>query len=94
MTNEKALEEFKWHKRCAEYKDESYCDCVAVEEVDLAISALEKQVAKKVTWNSEGKCFCPGCNTVLGDEVVYEDRTKYCNVCGQHLDWDKPNWRV
>lgn len=53
---------------------------------DLAISALEKQIPKKVNislkgttdWNT--KCRCPNCHSMVS-------HGKYCSNCGQALDW-------
>lgn len=53
-----------------------------VEAAKLAISALEKQIPKKVTY--EG--FCPNCNTQY--PLYPPSLNKYCGNCGQKLDWD------
>ena len=53
---------------------------------DTAISALEKQIPKKVNislkgttgWNT--KCHCPNCRSFIS-------KGKYCSECGQALDW-------
>ena len=53
-----------------------------VEEIEMAINALEKQIPKKPTpyKGFEGKCTCCG--------VIFLDRsTNYCGNCGQALDW-------
>ena len=52
----------------------------------MAISALEKQIPKKVNislkgttgWNT--KCHCPICHSMVS-------HGKYCSNCGQALDW-------
>ena len=58
-----------------------------VEEIKMAITALEKQIPKKAhislhgttDWNT--KCRCPACRKdVFGTQ-------KYCGNCGQALDW-------
>lgn len=52
----------------------------------MALSALEKQIPKKVNislkgttgWNT--KCHCPNCHSFISNG-------KYCSECGQALDW-------
>ena len=53
---------------------------------EIAISALEKQIPKKVNislkgttgWNT--KCYCPNCRSLIS-------KGKYCYECGQALLW-------
>ena len=54
---------------------------------ELAIDALEKQIAKEVTHEATiQKCHtCPNCKNVL-DRF---DKTLYCCFCGQNLDWSE-----
>lgn len=55
--------------------------------LDIAISALEKQIPKKVNislkgttgWNT--KCHCPNCHSMIS-------HGKYCSDCGQALDFN------
>lgn len=57
-----------------------------IEIWETAISALEKQIPKKVNislkgttgWNT--KCHCPNCHSMIS-------HGKYCSNCGQALDW-------
>ena len=57
-----------------------------IECESLIISALEKQIPKKVNislkgttgWNT--KCHCPNCRAFISNG-------KYCYECGQALDW-------
>ena len=60
--------------------------------VNLAISALEKQIPKKVKqYNDksifiyEGVFYCPSCQ----EDVSMDDI--YCCQCGQSLDWEEEN---
>ena len=54
---------------------------------ETAISALEKQIPKKVNislkgttdWNT--KCHCPNCHNMIS-------HGKYCSNCGQALDFN------
>ena len=62
------------------------------DSIDLAISALEKQIPKKVKqYNDksifiyEGVFYCPSCQ----EDVSMDD--VYCCQCGQSLDWEEEN---
>jgi hypothetical protein len=68
-------------------------DC---EALDKAISAVKKTIPQKVTHEATlyKCCTCPNCKNVvdkftdfLGEKVRV--RIKYCNFCGQALDWSK-----
>ena len=52
---------------------------------NLAISALEKQIPKKVV-KAEYDYNCPIC----GYEYLVNE--KYCANCGQRLNWDDKEW--
>lgn len=62
-------------------------------DFDRAINALEKQIPKKVKAEKYmyGKTYhCPNCNIFVG----YNDDLslpKYCQCCGQALDWGQEN---
>lgn len=55
----------------------------------LAISALEKQIPKKVV-EDKNIYLCPNCGasaeTDCGDDML-DYRLNYCDNCGQKLDW-------
>lgn len=66
------------------------------EPLQLAISALEKQIPKKAEKLTAGEPIkignitfgkgtsiyeCPGCGTLIARHYVY------CNGCGQAIDW-------
>ena len=61
----------------------------------LAISALEKQVPKKVTYDYVlNETRCPECKTIFGYAEEGEDDeyyAPYCYECGQCLDWEEEN---
>jgi formate dehydrogenase maturation protein FdhE len=63
--------------------------------VNLAISALEKQIPKKVTYDyGLNETRCPECKTIFGYAEEGEDDeyyTPYCYECGQCLDWEVEN---
>ena len=66
------------------------------ESVDMAIKALEKQVAKKPSFEGDGydpdgnlvydTWICPCCEKHY--EVDYEEYD-YCPSCGQRIDWSE-----
>lgn len=65
------------------------------ETLNMAISALKKQIPKKPHfegdgyWNGElvyDTWVCPNCDT---DYEVEADKHKYCPNCGQKIDWSE-----
>ena len=83
MYNEEAIKMLKqWNEDLSPYEDEKE----GIECHNIAISALEKQIPKKVNislkgttdWNT--KCHCPNCHSVVSNG-------KYCSNCGQALKW-------
>lgn len=55
------------------------------EALDVAIQALEKQIAKKPDFTEDKEfALCPCCN---GNGLA--DKQKYCDNCGQKLDWSE-----
>ena len=64
--------------------------------LDIAISAIEKQIPKKPINVEKHYYECPCCKQDLGvsddDIFVYENPIKnYCDNCGQALDWGYTN---
>ena len=68
-----------------------------IEACKMGIQALEKQMPKKVIWESakNGKIYafywacCPNCGNDICDEDNVE--LKFCTDCGQALDWSDEN---
>ena len=56
-------------------------NCPECNAMELAISALEKQIPKKP--DLDDGVYCPCC---LHEFKVYS-ATRYCPNCGQALDW-------
>jgi hypothetical protein len=55
------------------------------EAKNMAIQALEKQIPKKPDFTEDKEfALCPCCN---GKGLL--DRQKYCDNCGQKLDWSE-----
>ena len=60
------------------------------EAMRMAIQALEKQVLMKVKNSGERIPFewhCPACGELLCDDGYKDTYIKYCEHCGQKLDW-------
>lgn len=77
MTNEEAIIDIR----------ENIQHIVGGKSLDIAISAIEKQIPKKINislkgttdWNT--KCHCPDCHSIVS-------HGKYCFNCGQALDFN------
>lgn len=60
---------------------------------NMAIESLEKQIPKMIIYQESEKCYkCPTCKTPADmdndDLYVYGiEPPKYCDKCGQALDW-------
>ena len=91
MTNEEALNRFKWkYSLTKDYNDphweggERREHSEWVEQLEIAIKALEKQIPKKVNvtkYDIGGNdCFC-SCGNKLSNG------SEYCDMCGCKLDW-------
>ena len=61
-----------------------------IKSLDMAISALEKQIPKKCRL-FKGTCFCPNCKRLFGKyenlKTFIQNVMPYCKHCGQALDW-------
>ena len=80
--------------------ENAYINMCSVEEMNIAIKALEKQIPKKPIVNSEiyhyvdyEELFCPCCKSRiiarLDGEFIAGKKQKYCHECGQALDWSE-----
>ena len=73
------------------------------EALDMAISALEKQIPKKprhidknATFDGNWKKVCPACGRVLMERITTQEEsypeiynhTPHC-ICGQAIDWEE-----
>ena len=60
------------------------------EAMRMAIQALEKQVPMKVKNSGERipfEWYCTACGELLCDDGYKDTYIKYCEHCGQKLDW-------
>lgn len=69
------FEECLWDGKCNE-------DCPECNAMEVAISAIEKQIPKKP--DLDGGIYCPCC---LHEFKENYDTTSYCPNCGQAIDW-------
>ena len=53
---------------------------------EMAIKALEKQIPKKPRFYAHNY-YCSVCDNLVGNNEFEWKRFKYCDVCGQKLDW-------
>jgi hypothetical protein len=63
--------------------ENAYTNMCSVEEMNIVIEALEKQIPKKVN-KILNKVVCPTCKT-------FAELSPYCRYCGQALDWSENN---
>ena len=96
MTNQKAIRLIRNLPTMCEFTDaygEPIDSDAYYEAVDMAISALEKQIPKEPavmidTW------ICPRCHNgieyqfLLGDNVLFHEFHDFCTKCGQAIDWE------
>lgn len=79
MTYEQTREQF-----LLAWNSNAYLNMCESDDMHNAIVALEKQIPKKVIFQSgfKGLRYCPCCNVrFIGWGM------KYCGECGQALDW-------
>ena len=85
MTYEEAIENLKYliSDDCTDTQHDF------VEEIRIAIEALEKQIPKKPL-HMHKNYYCPICKEdgwMLWDDAIPNDMDKYCGICGQAIDW-------
>ena len=70
MTNEEAIIDIR----------ENIQPIIGGKSLDIAISAIEKQIPKIVR-KTKNEIVCPTCGTLVGS-------SPYCRYCGQKLSWE------
>ncbi|MEE1046915.1 MAG: hypothetical protein U0M60_05770 [Clostridia bacterium] len=92
MTNEEAKALFEEDLKDGKCND----DCPECNARELAISALEKQIPKKVTHEATlyKCCTCPNCKNVVDEFTEFMGNRcrvtpTYCKYCSQALDWSE-----
>ena len=86
MTEREAVEKLKNMRLFMQLEDNKN-ECKFTEDDykanEMAVQALEKQVPKKPDFTEDKEfALCPCCN---GKGLL--DKQKYCDNCGQKLDW-------
>ena len=89
MTEREAIEKLKNMRLCMQIEDENN-DCKFTEDDykanEMAVQALEKQIPKKPIFYAHDY-HCSVCNSLVGNNEFEWKRFKYCDTCGQKLDW-------
>ena len=73
MSNEEAIIDIR----------ENIQPIIGGKSLDIAISAIEKQIPKKPR-KTRTEIVCPTCATLIGS-------SPYCRYCGQAIDWSDTN---
>lgn len=84
MNAQEALETIKY-----EVNEEGHCGYIE-DELRLAMTALEKQIPKKVIlgYDEQDSICCPNCKGEIAEMDDYDYyKHNYCPDCGQALDW-------
>lgn len=97
MTNEEVIERLEDEKKCVVGVCDETCKYWAGHEchkaewrdtqrgaIDIAISALEKQIPKKIGEDGYGWYECPECHNKRPNWLLGKD-AKWCPYCGQKL---------
>lgn len=90
MTEQEAIENFKGeNKILSQYVESKFQKEVFAKKIErdnMAIKALEKQIAKKPIYSrlyaTTPDMNCPVCNATL-----LTDEPNYCKRCGQKFNW-------
>ena len=94
MTPKQAILSIQDHNK-AHQKKEPFAVYIT-EALQVACDVLEKQIPKKVIYESDGYydgnpvydvAYCPVCNIALEDGDIHWE-SNYCPNCGQRLDWE------
>ena len=88
MTESEAIKEVRFNMSTIGLSDKAAKR--VVEARNMAIKALEKQVPMKVKNSGERipfEWYCPSCGELLCDDGYKDTYIKYCEHCGQKLDW-------
>ena len=88
MTENEAIKNIKdILDECTE-SEEAVCYVTDVDApaLEMAINALEKQMPKKPRFYAHNY-YCSVCDNLVGNNEFEWKRFKYCDLCGQKLDW-------
>ena len=84
MTNEEVIENLKYliSSDCTDTQHDF------VEEIKIAIEALEKQIPKKPTRGKYGHTECACCGWIVESFCGDLEKYPFCPNCGQAIDWE------
>lgn len=91
MTPSKAKEFLLIHFEYLKNSWKAHPDYNVLEAIRFAILAIEKQIPKKVNNSGERipfEWYCPTCGELLCDDGYKDTDIKYCDQCGQALNWE------
>lgn len=96
MDANKAIKTLKHHYAWLKQSWKPYPDQKVLDAIETAVSALEKQIPKKPTYDGDGyapdgtfvweEWICPNCGSRY--ELEY-DEYNFCPLCGQAIDWSE-----
>lgn len=97
MTEQEAIRRIKEHNSIHFKKENGRCPYIT-EALNIAISALEKQIQKKPNtetinrgidvsgeYDIDSNYICPSCKSVVGDYESKDIWYKHCPECGQAI---------
>ena len=92
MTEQEAIENFqKENKILSQYAETKFQKEVFAKKIErnnIAIKALEKQIARKpITYNDTNRADCLICKATV--RAIKEPFGNWCSICGQKLDWSE-----
>ena len=89
MTLKEAIEELKdRYLGMSAYANREQCE-KANKALDIAITALEKQIPKAAEHEDGAWSICPNCGGSICNDTEYatNKEVSYCEHCGQAIDW-------
>ena len=89
MTESEAVEKLKNMRLFIQITDKNSEHKFAEDDYkanEIAIQVLEKQIPKKPIFYAHDY-YCSVCNSLVGNNEFEWKRFKYCDTCGQKLDW-------
>lgn len=96
MDANKTIKTLKHHYEYLRRSWKPYPDQKVLDAIGTAVSALEKQIPKKPTYDGDGyapdgtfvwdEWICPNCGSRY--ELEY-DEYNFCPNCGQAIDWSE-----
>ena len=97
MTESEAIKLLEYIRETGNGESPYYVGCAQNIAIDMAINALEKQIARKPDCIEDKMWCCPVCNNhLLLKWVEYPNKLMpktaglpHCMSCGQKIDWNE-----